>query len=145
MADDIVTRLNEMLDGPVPWSWSSPPPAFVIGREDIREALNEIERLRESVKELCDFVLWGSRLQRAWKPDVTDDIVTQLRDDPVFVDDELLRQAADEIERLRRLIDAVSDLHDLDHIDNPSCTQCGEWPCPTHLIVCAECKEARRG
>jgi chromosome segregation ATPase len=42
MADDIVTRLQEMLDGPVP---------FAVGREDIREALNEIERLRKEVHE----------------------------------------------------------------------------------------------
>jgi len=41
VADDIVSRLQEMLDGPVP---------FVVGREDIREALNEIERLREDAK-----------------------------------------------------------------------------------------------
>lgn len=42
MADDIVTRLQQMLDGPVP---------FVVGREDIRDALNEIEHLRKEVHE----------------------------------------------------------------------------------------------
>jgi hypothetical protein len=35
--DDIVIRLQEMLDGPVPFS---------VSRQDIRDALLEIERLR---------------------------------------------------------------------------------------------------
>jgi hypothetical protein len=56
-----------------------------------------------------------------------------------------LERDACEIERLQALINAVSDLHDFDHTDNPRCTQCGEWPCSTHLVVCGECKEARRG
>ena len=43
MADDIVTRLQEMLDGPVP---------FIVGREDIRNALNEIQYLRQICEEL---------------------------------------------------------------------------------------------
>jgi hypothetical protein len=43
VADDIVTRLQQMLDGPVP---------FVIGREDIRNALNEIERLQKEINDL---------------------------------------------------------------------------------------------
>jgi chromosome segregation ATPase len=43
VTDDIVTRLQQMLDGPVP---------FVVGREDIREAADEIARLREKVEDL---------------------------------------------------------------------------------------------
>ena len=50
-----------------------------------------------------------------------------------------LERDACEIERLQALINAVSDLHDFDHTDNPRCTQCGEWPCSTHLVVCGEC------
>lgn len=87
---------------------------------------------------------------------MTDDIVTRLRaeqvswlDPTVPVWDENAAQiygdAADEIERLRAVIDAVANLHDFDHVDDPRCTECGEWPCSTHLIVCQECKEARRG
>ena len=37
MADDIVTRLHEMLDGPVP---------MAVTRRDVRDAADEIERLR---------------------------------------------------------------------------------------------------
>lgn len=40
---DIVTRLRELLDGPVPMS---------VERQDVREAADEIERLR-SVVVLC--------------------------------------------------------------------------------------------
>jgi ubiquinone biosynthesis protein UbiJ len=47
VADDIITRLQEMLDGPVP---------FVIGREDIREAADEIERLRAEVDTLSKVI-----------------------------------------------------------------------------------------
>lgn len=38
MADDIVTRLRELLDGPVP---------MTVERQDIRDATAEIERLTE--------------------------------------------------------------------------------------------------
>ena len=37
MSDDIVTRLRELLDGPVP---------MTVERQDLREAADEIERLR---------------------------------------------------------------------------------------------------
>jgi len=50
VADDIVTRLQAMLDGPVP---------FVVGREDIREALNEIERLRNAGDRLAEGIRTG--------------------------------------------------------------------------------------
>jgi hypothetical protein len=49
-SDDIVTRLEEMLDGPVP---------FVIGREDIREAADEIERLRKAGDALAQGIRTG--------------------------------------------------------------------------------------
>jgi hypothetical protein len=48
--DDIMTRLKEMLDGPVP---------FVIGREDIREAADEIERLRKAGDALAHGIRTG--------------------------------------------------------------------------------------
>jgi hypothetical protein len=48
VADDIITRLQEMLDGPVP---------FVIGREDIREAADEIRRLRKAGDQLAYWAL----------------------------------------------------------------------------------------
>jgi len=79
---------------------------------------------------------------------VDDDIVTRLREPellaPLTVAD-LMNAAADEIERLRSVIDAVADLHEPDHTNEPRCLSCGDWPCPTHLILCNECKEARRG
>lgn len=56
-----------------------------------------------------------------------------------------LCKANAEIERLRNVIDAVADLHEPDHTNEPRCLSCGEWPCLTHLILCNECKEARRG
>ena len=37
--DDIVTRLREMLDGPVP---------YTVEPQDLRDAIAEIERLREA-------------------------------------------------------------------------------------------------
>ena len=48
MTDDIVTRLRELLDGPVP---------MTVERQDLREAADEIERLRAELKQwqaLCD-------------------------------------------------------------------------------------------
>lgn len=56
-----------------------------------------------------------------------------------------IQAAIDEIERLRAVLDAVDDLHEPTSADNPRCSSCGDWPCPTHLIVCDECEEARRG
>lgn len=51
-----------------------------------------------------------------------------------------------EIERLRTVLDAVNDLHQPTSVDDPRCLACDhDWPCPTHLIVCDGCKEARRG
>ena len=50
----------------------------------------------------------------------------------------VLNQAADEIERLRAVIEAVANLHDPDHTTEPRCLSCGDWPCPTHLIVSRE-------
>ena len=44
MADDIVTRLQEMLDGPVP---------MAVTRADARDALAEIERLRQGIWDAC--------------------------------------------------------------------------------------------
>jgi len=44
MSNDIRTRLREMLDGPVP---------FVIGREDIHDAVTEIEQLRDICEQLA--------------------------------------------------------------------------------------------
>ena len=40
VADDIVTRLRELLDGPVP---------MTVERQDLREAAGEIERLRNAI------------------------------------------------------------------------------------------------
>ena len=80
---------------------------------------------------------------------MTDDIVVELRDaeqrdsDPWDVT--LYTRAADEIERLRAVLDAVADLHESTSVDDPRCASCGDWPCQTHLIICDECKEARRG
>lgn len=82
---------------------------------------------------------------------MVDDIVTRLRDTlcscaEAYLDDDCdACKAADEIERLRAVVDAVDDLHGPDHVDNPRCTECGEWPCSTHIIVCQEHKDARRG
>ena len=53
--------------------------------------------------------------------------------------------AADEIERLRAMLDAVDDLHGPTSVEDPRCASCGDWPCPTHLIVCDECREPHRG
>lgn len=43
MSDDIVTRLRELLDGPVPMS---------VERKDVREAADEIEGLRAENRRL---------------------------------------------------------------------------------------------
>lgn len=40
VADDIVTRLHQLLDGPVP---------MTVTREDVRDVLAEIERLRAAL------------------------------------------------------------------------------------------------
>lgn len=83
---------------------------------------------------------------------MVDDIVTRLNyfwQSDLYCDPEftiqLCDEAADEIERLRAAIDAVADLHEPDHTNEPRCLSCGDWPCLTHLILCNECKEARRG
>lgn len=46
MTDDIVTRLRDLLDGPVP---------MTVERQDVRDALAEIERLRADVKRWRDW------------------------------------------------------------------------------------------
>ena len=76
-----------------------------------------------------------------------DDIVQRLRRWPTDIDNilDLKDEASDEIERLRAVLDAVGDLHDLTSVEDPRCSSCGDWPCPTHLIVCDECKGGRRG
>jgi hypothetical protein len=68
--DDIVARLQEMLDGPVP---------FVIGREDVRDAIVEIERLREQVthahavlaSEGAAWLVLGSNHATGWRQSLT--------------------------------------------------------------------------
>ena len=57
----------------------------------------------------------------------------------------LTQLVQDEIKRLRAVLDAVDDLHEPTSVENPRCSSCGDWPCPTHLIVCDECKGGRRG
>lgn len=83
---------------------------------------------------------------------MADDIVTKLRNrypDVVhahlLADAELVGAAAAEIERLRAVLDDIADLHEPSSVLNPGCHECGEWPCRTHLIVCSECRESRRG
>lgn len=77
----------------------------------------------------------------------TSDIATRLRIIHCAADDLtprrtcLICQAADEIERLLTMVNAVEDLHDTTSTNDPRCSSCGEWPCPTHLIVCGECGE----
>jgi hypothetical protein len=48
--DDIVTRLREMLDGPVP---------FTAEPQDLRDAIAEIERLREAGDALAQGIRTG--------------------------------------------------------------------------------------
>lgn len=81
---------------------------------------------------------------------MADDIITQADKQAKANHEELIRLRIvnatlhDEIERLRAVIDAVADLHDLTKVDSPWCPSCHDWPCATHLIVCDECREARR-
>jgi len=65
---------------------------------------------------------------------MNDDIVTRLREvataAPRLVPE--AAEAADEIERLRAVLDAIDALHrGMYH-----CNECDfEWPCPTHLLI----------
>lgn len=77
-----------------------------------------------------------------------DDIITRLARTKFMQDadiEALCDEAAAEIKRLRAMLDAVDDLHDLTSVEDPRCASCGDYPCPTHLIVCDECREAHRG
>lgn len=72
---------------------------------------------------------------------MNDDIVTRLRNETdLFYLVTLVMEAADEIERLRQIIDDVDELHNWGKTDDPCCQVCGVWPCPTHLLVCGECR-----
>jgi len=64
---------------------------------------------------------------------VADDIVTRLRCNPVDCDGKCWNcLAADEIERLRAVLDAIDALHRGLYY----CCECDyEWPCPTHLLI----------
>lgn len=80
---------------------------------------------------------------------MSDDIVTRLRHIhmELTVDDydDVITEAADEIERLRSLLDGVDNLHrkirirlDDGEIDEV-CDQCDDlWPCVTHVFLHAE-------
>jgi len=62
-----------------------------------------------------------------------DDIVTRLRRAAIGMpQDDMNQAAADEIERLRAVLDAIDALHrGMYH-----CNECDfEWPCPTHLLI----------
>lgn len=53
------------------------------------------------------------------------------------------KQALDEIERLRTVLDAIDDLHS-PRIAHDTCVACDhDWPCPTQQLLHSE--EARRG
>ena len=75
-----------------------------------------------------------------------DDVVTQLRHWGDTVGSFMMRalhyEAADEIERLRAVLDAIDALHSRMEFDDISqewyCAECNEyavWPCPTHLLL----------
>ena len=58
MTDDIVSRLRELLDGPVPMS---------VERQDLRDAAEEIERLRDEVEHWrriaeTEHAMWANNL-----------------------------------------------------------------------------------
>ena len=58
MTDDIVSRLRELLDGPVPMS---------VERQDLRDAADEIERLRDEVEHWrriaeTEHAMWANNL-----------------------------------------------------------------------------------
>jgi len=73
-----------------------------------------------------------------------DDIVTRLRvKDDVYTEfwqQKLMDEAADEIERLRAVLDAIDALHQPyplgDGRTSEDCDECGDrWPCPTYLLI----------
>ena len=72
MTDDIVTRLHDLLDGPVP---------MTVTRENVRDALAEIERLTEERDD------WQTAYHQAFNE---------------------LGRAADELDQLRRLGDTLA-------------------------------------
>lgn len=75
---------------------------------------------------------------------MSDDIVIRIRNhirgDFVKTSEFLLGLAADEIERLRALLESIEDLHNWGSTDNPCCESCSVWPCKTHLLLCGECR-----
>jgi len=81
---------------------------------------------------------------------VADDIVTRLRSENRMVLAPLhMSEAADEIERLRAVLDAIDAIHQ-SFIDPETgmtfCDECNTidlWPCATHTLL--HPKEARRG
>lgn len=68
MSDDIVTYLRALLDGPVP---------FVIGREDVRDAVDEIERLRMIIR---NYHKAEQEYSQEWDDGYNDDHIVVLRD-----------------------------------------------------------------
>ena len=92
VADDIVTRLRERLDSVV----------FVPDREDVRQAADEIERLRAMVDWFVDHRLWDFDDHREYGPGLAydgiitgeplpDDIVQAFRQ-AVLLEKERIRQ-----------------------------------------------------
>lgn len=59
-------------------------------------------------------------------------------------DNQELFDCADEIERLRAVLDAIDALHQPDYEYPDECTECDfAWPCDTNLLIHSQ--EARRG
>lgn len=76
---------------------------------------------------------------------MSDDVVTRLREFHPDVDDYPGYEAADEIVRLRAVLDAIDALHtSYEDGTEQVCHECyGLWPCRTHSLLHPE--EARRG
>ena len=74
-----------------------------------------------------------------------DDMVTRLRAVAWLAEEgsevvDLAATAADEIERLRAVLDAIDALHQPyplgDGRTSEDCDECGDrWPCPTYLLI----------